>query len=268
MTKWLFTDFDGTLRNPRTKDISKTMTVNEKDMNFIKEFNKENNVVVITGRPMQGVVDLLEKDYGWTPDYFVGYTGAAIYDKTGKMIHADYIAKKDKLRLLELLESYTEDLRGLVIGTPKEEMAIFHDFWGPEMQRGMLGIELKNLEINEIKELDLLAIKLMMTTDGWLRLYDQIKSEGLNIEADFNTWEGMYSIDLHSNMCNKGMAINVMKEMLDIPSKDIIVVGDDKNDLSMFNEFFHNSYIIRQEHNIDLRNKAKNVIDQIYEIKF
>ncbi|SYV96665.1 Cof-like hydrolase [Mycoplasma putrefaciens] len=59
-----------------------------------------------------------------------------------------------------------------------------------------------------------------------------------------------------------------MQNQLNILDENIIVVGDDYNDLSMFEMYYQNSYICKQEHNKQFRNKARYSIDFISQIKY
>nr|WP_244756266.1 hypothetical protein [Mycoplasma mycoides] len=47
-----------------------------------------------------------------------------------------------------------------------------------------------------------------------------------------------------------------------------MVAGDDYNDLSMFEMFYDNSYMCKHEHNKNIRNKAKYLINNIWEIEY
>lgn len=82
----------------------------------------------------------------------------------------------------------------------------------------------------------------------------------------FNFADGIY-IDITCIKTTKGQAIRELQRFVNFADADVIVAGDDVNDLSMFEEFYESSYLVKQERNESFRDRAKKIVDQIHEIE-
>ncbi|ATZ21927.1 Cof-type HAD-IIB family hydrolase [Mesoplasma tabanidae] len=263
--KWLFTDFDGTLRN--SKDEQNTIT--ESDMNFVIKMQKKGNKIVIsTGRPFEHINEHIKQNYpDFLPDYYLTNAGAAIYDNTGKQLFAEYLEEELTKEIINYVKENRKEIFSLVYSFKGEEDFFYHDFWQDEMKTTFMGMMPKNKTLDYINGKKIICFKMSCKTETWKRLTDNLEEKKLKFSYVSNNLKEITFNEIHQANVSKGNAIRKMKDIFNINENDIIVAGDDNNDLSMFKEFFNNSYIVKQEHNINIRNKAKYIVDKLSDIK-
>lgn len=75
---------------------------------------------------------------------------------------------------------------------------------------------------------------------------------------------GPYSIDINPKRVSKGESAQYLTDLLAINNKEVAVVGDSFNDLSMFQKFEHSYCMSHSEES--LKKQAKYVIDMVYEV--
>ena len=65
--------------------------------------------------------------------------------------------------------------------------------------------------------------------------------------------------------CNKGAGLERYCRLLNIESKDVLVVGDSGNDISMFNRYHENSYCMSHAYP-SVKKYAQHVISRVYKL--
>lgn len=91
--------------------------------------------------------------------------------------------------------------------------------------------------------------------------YDLIKNFG----EYFNFYLSLSSIEISPKGVSKGTALEFLIKEMGIDKSDVLVVGNDQNDLPLF-EMFENSFAIRNSEGL-IKNKAKYVINDFAEIE-
>ncbi|ATZ18383.1 Cof-type HAD-IIB family hydrolase [Mesoplasma melaleucae] len=262
---WLFTDFDGTLRNSKDKENG----ISKNDMAFVKDLQKKGHKVIIsTGRPFEHINDHMKESYSdFLPDYYLTNAGAAIYDNKGNELFAKYLDKDLVEEIIKFVKANREDIISLVYSFKGEEDFFYHDAWKEEMSKTFMGMIPKNKPLSYIDGKEIICFKMSCTTETWNKLVNQLNEKGLKFSYVSNNLKEITFNEIHNYEVSKGNAIREMMKQLNISENDVIVAGDDNNDLSMFKEFYDNSYIVVQDHNVKIRDKAKNIIEKLSDIK-
>ncbi|AVN64736.1 MULTISPECIES: Cof-type HAD-IIB family hydrolase [Mesoplasma] len=263
--KWLFTDFDGTLRNSKNeKNI-----ISEKDMNFVKNLQQKGNKIIIsTGRPFEHIDKHIKETYpDFLPDYYLTNAGAAIYDNQGKEIFSQYLDENLSIEIIEFVKNNRSEIFSLVYSFKGEEDFFYHDFWKEGMEITFMGMKPQNRSFDYIDGKQIICFKMSCTPSVWTKLMQTLENKNLKFSYVSNNLKEITFNEIHHANVSKGNAIKEMAKVFNICNDDIIVAGDDNNDLSMFKEFYDNSYIVRQEHNENIRDKAKFIIDSLSDIK-
>ncbi|MBR5996745.1 MAG: HAD hydrolase family protein, partial [Bacilli bacterium] len=66
--------------------------------------------------------------------------------------------------------------------------------------------------------------------------------------------------------CNKGNGVERYCQLMGIDAKDVYVVGDSGNDITMFNKYYEHSYCMKRGHP-SARKYAKNIISRVYKLE-
>ncbi|UKS54557.1 Cof-type HAD-IIB family hydrolase [Mycoplasma feriruminatoris] len=265
MTKYLFSDFDNTLRNSKVKN---SLKIDQKDLDFVKEFQKNNKLIVSTGRPYKQLKEHLLSEYNLLPDYFIVNTGAMVCDNKGEVFYKKTIDQNIKTSLLDFLKTIVDQIDVIVFATPENESFLFHKNWTKDVGKFFFGLEKLDKTLDYLYDKDLLCLKIECKQQTWDKIEDFIKKNNLEVNITFNSINNKLFNEIHGFKVSKGQAIKGLQKRLNISNKDIIVAGDDYNDISMFEMFYDNSYMCKHEHNKNIRNKAKYLIDNIWEIKY
>ncbi|PTD31269.1 Cof-type HAD-IIB family hydrolase [Mycoplasma leachii] len=265
MTKYLFSDFDNTLRNSKVKN---SLKIDQKDLEFVKEFQKNNKLIISTGRPYKQLKEHLLNEYNLIPDYFIVNTGAMVCDNKGKVFYKKTIDKNIKIQLLDFLKTIVDQIDVIVFATSDNESFLFHKNWSTDVEKFFFGLENLNKTLDYLYDKDLLCLKIECSQNTWDQIENFINKTKLEVNITFNSINNKLFNEIHAFNVSKGQAIKDLQEKLNISSDDIIVAGDDYNDLSMFEMFYDNSYICKHEHNKNIRNKAKHSINNIWEIEY
>ncbi|ATQ35850.1 hypothetical protein MENTO_v1c07220 [Mesoplasma entomophilum] len=263
--KWLFTDFDGTLRNSRDEKN----LITKIDMDFMMKWQKNGNKIIIaTGRPFEHISDHLKENYpNFIPDYYLTNAGAAIYDNNSNELFAKYLPTNLTNEIISFVENNRSEIFSLVYSFKGEENFFYHDHWEEEMSKTFMGMRPQNKPFNYIKDKEMICFKMSCKTSTWNMLMKNLKNKRISFSYVSNNLKEITFNEIHNAEVSKGNAIKEMAKIFNIDKKDIIVAGDDNNDLSMFKEFFENSYMVIQEHNVNIRDKAKYVINKLSDIK-
>ncbi|ASZ09454.1 hypothetical protein CK556_03830 [Mesoplasma chauliocola] len=263
--KWLFTDFDGTLRN--SKDELNRIT--KEDMEFVKKIQAEKGkIIVSTGRPFEHINEHIKNEYeDFEPDYYITNAGAAIFDNKGNKLFAEYLPDELTKEIINFAELNRKEIFSLVYSFDGEENFFYHDMWTKEMEKTFMGMTPQNKGLEYIKDKEMICFKMGCKLQTWENLKITLNNKGLKFSSVSNNLKEITFNEIHNFNVSKGNAIKKMIDIFNIDIKDIIVVGDDNNDLSMFEHFFENSYIVEQNHNLNFRDKARHTVKKLSDIK-
>ncbi|WP_027048295.1 HAD-IIB family hydrolase [Mesoplasma syrphidae] len=264
MAKWFFTDFDGTLRNSRNNDLK----LNPDDHQFVLNFIEKGNILAVaTARPYMQIKKFLKQHYNLRPDYLICSNGSCVYDKSGNLLYDNPIPKLEQKELFDTLKKYEENVIGLIYTTINKEEVLFHKTWNEELKDAYFGMMPENKSLESLEQADILSMRIIVEENLKVQIERFAEKFRLTIgQYIFNFNDGIY-IDITSIKTTKGQAIRQLQKLTKFDDKDVIVAGDDVNDFSMFEEFYENSYLIKQERNATFRSQAKKVIEQIHEIE-
>ncbi|WP_026389434.1 HAD-IIB family hydrolase [[Acholeplasma] multilocale] len=261
--KWLFTDFDGTLRNSRNDDL----LLNPKDYEFVKRWQEQGNKLVIaTARPFKQMKSYLVEKYNLKPDYLICSNGGAVFNFDGELLFSNPITNSDLNALLDVIETNEEKAYGVIYSSINKEDVLFHKYWNDMLTEAYLGLVPENLPVDAIRNEGIFSFRLVV--DESLReTFKEFDRNYLDSAFFYTNYGDELNVDVTNSLTNKGYAIRGLQNVLGFKDEDVYVVGDDINDKSMFKEFFETSFIVRQDRNETFRHKAKNLIEQIYEIE-
>ena len=96
-------------------------------------------------------------------------------------------------------------------------------------------------------------------------------SKELNKEfrEEFPEIESSWTIkvnELTPKGCTKGNGVERYSELMNIDKKDVYVVGDSGNDITMFEKFYEHSYCMKRGHP-SVRKYAKHTISRVYKLE-
>ncbi|WP_026389284.1 HAD-IIB family hydrolase [[Acholeplasma] multilocale] len=261
MTKWLFSDFDDTLKNDRQNKGE----LDPRDVQFVKEWQDQGNKFVITtGRPYP-----VMKKYFSTrdvkPDAFICLTSAVIY-VNDEPISISPIEGKLKSDINAMVKKFDKDIKGVAVSTIQGDVLLFHDDWNERLRTHQINMDPLGLTIDSSNDYDVLIYKLFAPADTWLTTRAEFEKIDNIIIHHWKIPEGFY-IEVMSATTRKENGIRKIQELYGFEDEDIIVAGDDINDWSMFEEFKDNAVMVKHKWNVDHRDKVSYHVDQIFEIK-
>ena len=273
MGKLLAVDLDGTLFYP--KGIKHCIP--KKNVKFLQDFiDAGNRVVLITSRSTQ-FTDKLKLEINRDVD-IMNCTSAQIF-ANGECIKESPMNQEDLKAILDYLDKEHHPLAYLL--TSKEHPCIVKQ----NVKVGKLLLNIYKLYwyfqfcyrepyvfSNELfdSEVDKSAAYKVMVFFGLGRnkkkvtreLNKLLREKHPNIES---SWTQIVN-ELTPMGCNKGDGLEFYCNHLGIDKKDVIVVGDSGNDISMFNKFHENSYVMAHAYP-SVKKYAKNVVSRVFKLR-
>ena len=194
--------------------------------------NKEigNRIIICTARPRYQTLDVM-KEIG-ADGIIVSSNGSEIYDSDNKKIIFNSFIDKDLL--IKLVKyAYSRDIR-LILTTED------HEYVTKDIRN--LNQELLD-NTDYINKLDKCNVKQCMFIDKKINEIYKIKdilsqNDKLHIvdEISENSSYAEKWFSVANSNCSKGNALKILSKHLNIPIKNTIAIGNDKNDISMFKE--------------------------------
>lgn len=205
MIKALVTDIDGT--------IIRHLQISDKTREIIQHFQENQLVILNTGRAYSSIQSLKEQYDFDTYDFAITCNGSYICTKTG---HVLYNTTLDK-----------DTVEGLLYDLPDSKLKIasqgeLYELYAPYQLPEEVSID----SINKIS----------------IRLSDQAFEEELKRVAQ--RWNARLEINTHyadliPPICDKGEGTRYLLAMLGIYQDEVVVIGDDYNDIPMLESFDH-----------------------------
>jgi Cof subfamily protein (haloacid dehalogenase superfamily) len=233
--KYLASDLDGTLFQHDT-------TIRKEDIEAILSFKeKGNKFIVSTGRGLEGIKEGF-KDYPEVEyDYAIGCNSGVIVNNKDEVIYESKISSdvarlvfKELLKIEGILIHFDDDGLGLrceverhevdkniVIEFPFDKMIERKELLKRDSNYSMVALIVLNRDIKKAEEIKDLLIE---------KLGDRLE-----------VYRNQFFVDIGPKDCSKGNGIKKLSEICDIDIKEVSVIGDSYNDLSMF-EITENSY--------------------------
>lgn len=273
MAKLLAIDLDGTLFYPKQK---KRM-VPKKNIEFLRDFiDAGNRVVLCTSRSKQ-FVDRVQKEIDREVSV-MSCTSSQIF-VGDKMIRDESIDKKDLIEVFKFLDDVhtplgylmtTKDYP-LVIYQNKKFPKIFMDFYhlyykrqGPLQEpyifdNNLFKEQLENGNIYKVMIFYGLAPNKKTVSKELNKL---IREKYPNIES---SWTVVVN-ELTPVNCNKADGLEYYCKHEGIDEKDVYVIGDSGNDISMFTRFHENSFVMAHAYP-SVKKYAKNVVSRVFNLR-
>ena len=227
MEKYLIAlDMDGTLLNDK-KEICK------KTKEYLKQLQKDGHIVVIaSGRPIRAIKKYYDELELTSP--LVCYNGANIIAPNSsdfKEIRFSFPKEIVKKIYHDLKDKYIEN----VMCETNEKLWLVQDdnilsdfFWLDDMEL------IKGNIIDNLNENPMTMIIKSISTD-----YNEeiIKSVKKHKDLNIRFWSGSYNSysEIYFNYVSKASGLKQIAERYNIPTENIIAIGDAQNDIEMFN---------------------------------
>ncbi|MCL8211512.1 Sugar phosphatase YbiV [Mesoplasma sp. JKS002658] len=255
MQWWLFSDYDGTLRNGADGKVDPS------DLRFVQEFIAQNQVFVIaSGRPYEQMLYEM-KTLKIQSSFYITNAGAIIRDQHGKILYQCVLPHQDRDVIIDYLEN--QELQSLIYATPFEEFYLFTDH-PSYYENGQLKRKVTNYSFIDLKSFELVCFKIQEKREK----LDQIALDVQRIAPNLTIIKNNDSevLEIHPPHSSKRHAIQVLQKKFNVSDNQVIVVGDDDNDVGMI-EYFENSFVINQPYNKAIQPLATYQIDHLFEIE-
>ncbi|MCD5414437.1 MAG: Cof-type HAD-IIB family hydrolase [Clostridiales bacterium] len=221
MYKLLALDVDGTLLNSRGE-------VSEKTIEKIREIvNKGILVLISTGRPTQGTVELFEKLELKMP--VIAYNGAKIVNlNTGEILLEQNLRGVDVKKIVEI----GEELKTTIIIWSKNQLYsnIMND--NVTAYKKLSGVE--PIIIDNYEDIIRQGATKVLWIDEVEVIAEFQKLLDTKLDADVNYCTSKpYYLEFIDESVSKGRALSILCDRYKIKREEIIAIGDGQNDITM-----------------------------------
>ena len=228
MIKAIFIDIDGTLRDSERNLSSRTI-------NAVKKVTDKGILVILcSGRPRKYTEQISRECFA--SKYIITSSGGMIYDyEENKVIYVNEMNKEALIKLYEIANP--EDVRfimnvgeGRVVNKVKhadQETQLDEDIKDFVYNNPVVQCTIADSDFNKIKNLIPKIDKVENV---------EIKNRHKSLLDDKFKDDKTVFCDIANINSNKGNAVKKLLEILNIPKEDTIAIGDDNNDLSMFEQ--------------------------------
>ena len=249
MIKAIFIDIDGTLRDSNKNLSSRTIKA-------IKKITDKGILVILcSGRPRKYTEQISKECFA--SKYIITSSGGMIYDyEENKVLYVNEMNKEALIKLYEIANP--EDVRfimnvgeGRVVNKEKhadQEIQLDEDIKDFVYNNPVVQCTIADSNFDKIK-------KLIPKIDKVKNV--EIKNRHKSLLDDKFKDDKTVFCDIANTNSNKGNAVKKLLEILNISKEDTIAIGDDNNDLSMFEQV---GYRVAVDNAIDI---VKEKADEI-----
>lgn len=235
--KIIFSDYDGTIYIPNT-DMSENARMIEEYRNLGGKF------IIVTGRSKQSISEVIQK-YNIKYDYIISNNGAIVFDSVGNKIYKQAIKPEDANKIIEYLKQH-ENI----------EMLFYDERDKIEYcNQELLKIRIKGYDIELMQSIEkeinkLFGNKVIAHTNFPSMYYDDIK----------------FAItDIVSVEAGKEKTIEQLLKILKIEDKQVVTVGDGRNDIEMIRKYNGYSMETAEKEPKDVATKIFKDISEVIE---
>ena len=273
MAKLLAIDLDGTLFYP--KNIRRCIC--KKNVKFLRRWiDAGNKVVLVTSRSTQ-FTERLKDEIKRPVDFITCCSSQIIADD--KLIYNKAMPNAKLKNIINRIETVYEPIALLmtsenhpcIIKTGRK-VAFFYIWFYKIWWWFQFSYREPFIADDDLfnKELESSKVYKIMTFIGLKKKKAQISKE-LNKEfrEQFPEIESSWTAqvnELTPQGCNKGNGVERYCQLTGIDAKDVYVVGDSGNDITMFNKYYEHSYCMKRGHP-SARKYAKNIISRVYKLE-
>jgi Cof subfamily protein (haloacid dehalogenase superfamily) len=260
MIKYLFSDVDGTLIKHKSNSIDKNTI--QKIKHFI---NAGNKFYMATGRD-DNDIKFLEEKMGISCDYRISQNGTIITSKEGVVIYENHIPNE----IAQNVATYLYSLPNIIVEVSDSQKRYGIAKRPPEFHAEFTEklIILDNIiECISNKTINPIIFLILEENENTFTLIKRYISEHFSGLTAVVTAPG--TLEILNAQSSKGNAINFLSKKLNITNNNnIYVVGDNDNDISMFQKY-SNSFAMKEakpqvkQHAKYSANQVGDVIDYI-----
>lgn len=222
--KLIFIDSDDTLRKSDG-------TISERVKKAVQKHRKiGNRIIICTARPRYQTLEVMQKV--GADSIIVSSNGSEIYDSVDKSIIFNSFIDRDLI--MKLVEyAYSRDIR--LILTMEDYEFVTKDIRNAKQKLLTKNNYTNELAICNVKQFmfidkkcnEIYKIQKILSQNKKLHIVDEI--------SDNSSYEEKWFSIANVN-CSKGNALKILSKKFNIPIENTIAIGNDKNDISMFNE--------------------------------
>ena len=217
-SKLILIDIDDTLKHSDG-------TITQKTKDIVNNLIENNNIVICTARPRYYALKISKEINACK--YIISSNGAEIYDVINdNIIYSSYLKEEDCKKIYD--DAINKDLRVIFVSDNTEYVTKY--------TRNDSQILLNSKDVDKLLKNKIKQIMIIGTEKEKIKEYQYIIKEnyGLNIidESGFEKEEIWFSVANCDS--SKGNALKILAQHLNIPIGNTIAIGNDKNDISMF----------------------------------
>ena len=243
MAKYIATDLDGTLLAP----IDSANLIPIENRETLKAFD---SVFIVSGRN-QAFIEGICKELGIEPN-FVAYNGAAVF-ANGKAIYKKKLDKDSANKIFEYIKGKYDFYTIFLMDDKNRIYTINSDDVARQKQEEQ---EVKDFprhryitikdeaEVNKVLHGTRALMKMNIVVDPEHK--PEVFKQLLGSELPISCCYCKGAIEIISNECSKGASLAKLVQELNIDENEVYVIGDDNNDISMF-DYFKNSFLIKDD---------------------
>ena len=273
MNKLLAVDLDGTLFCPR----GRKRCISKKNVKFLEDFIDEGNkLVLVTSRSTQFTDKLkneIQRDYD-----IMNCTSSQIF-ANGKCIRDESMNKDDLKAVLNFLDQEHGPIAYLMTSKdypciikqnkhlPKIILWMYKIYWYFQFcyrEPYVIDNELFNSEIENSKIYKLMVFFGLGKSNKkvTMELNKILREKHPDIES---SWTLIVN-ELTPKFCNKGDGLDYYCNHIGIDKKDVYVIGDSGNDISMFNKYHENSFVMSHAYP-SVKKYAKYAVSRVFKLR-
>lgn len=220
--KLIFIDSDETLKKTDG-------TITDRVRKAIEQNRKAGNKIIIcTARPRYQTLEVM-KEAG-SDNIIVSSNGSEIYDSNdNKIIFNSFVDNDSVIKMVKY--AYSKDIRLILtmedydyvtkeIRNPNQKLLNKHNY-----VEKLTDCNVKQCMFIDKKSEEIYKIKDILSNDNKLYIVDEINKNSSYDEKWFS---------VSNSNCSKGNALKIVSKYLNIPIENTIAIGNDKNDISMF----------------------------------
>lgn len=204
-------------------------SISERTKNAVFKNRQIGNIIVIcTARPRYQIIEVM--DEVGANKIVISSNGAEICDVANKkIIKSVFIDKNEIFKFIEY--AYLKDIRLILTATD-------YDYVTKEIRNSKQILLKKDDYLNQIKDIDIKQCMFIDKKETEIYNLKKIVSESENVDIvdeirENDPYEEKWFSVVNSNT-SKGRALLELADFLEIPIKNTIAIGNDKNDISMF----------------------------------
>lgn len=247
--KAIFIDIDGTLRDSN-RNLSK------KTINTIKKVTKKGILVILcSGRPRKYTEQISRECFA--SKYIITSSGGNIYDyEQNKLLYVNEMNKEAIIKLYKIANP--ENVRFIMnVGEGRVVNKVKHPDQEIKLEESIENFVYKNDVVQcTIADSNFNKIKNLIPEIEKVENVEIKNRHKSLLDIKFKDDKTVFC-DIANINSNKGIAVKKMLEMLNIKKEETIAIGDDNNDLAMFEQV---GYKVAVDNAIDI---VKEKADEI-----